>query len=143
MFANQVVGQAGAGLAMGLWFTPTSSLGWYCSAGEQDSGGNHRDSFLVTTGKSPPCKPIPSSTPVFERCRSESRHITRTDGAEVAVGYRGAADCDVSSRAAPPTVSARLGRIARIAVHYRKPNQARLMTPIRQLNGNNRKILNS
>ena len=79
----------------------------------------------------PPSRPLPRTASVTERDRSEPRHFIRTDGAEVAVGYRGAAGCDVSSRAAPPTASARLGRIARIAVHYRKPNQARLMTPIR------------
>ena len=50
----------------------------------------------------PPSRPLPRTASVTERDRSEPRHFIRTDGAEVAVGYRGAAGCDVSSRAAPP-----------------------------------------
>lgn len=67
---------------------PPASAG-YCSASEQDSGENHRDSFLVAAGIRPPCKPMSSTTPVPERGRSEPRYFIKTDGPKVAVEFRG------------------------------------------------------
>ena len=57
----------------------------------------------------PPCKPMPRTTPVFERGRSQPCYFIRTDSAKVAVGFRVAAGRDVSSQPMPPA-SARHGR---------------------------------
>ena len=119
---------------------PPASAG-YCSAGEQDSGENHRDSFLVTAGIRAPI-PATAAHSVGHRARPQriaAHHQDRCGQGRG--GIPGAAGCDVSSQLMPGIPPC--GRIARIAAHYCKPNQARLMTPIRQLNGNNRRILNS